>query len=161
MDRLVRCTRKSHCLRFNPERRSYEGEGQLIPKSTAAGHRLDDRLSQILNNVATTVATRILRRFLSPDAAEEAAHSPADDYSFVLEAEILRRCVWTLGNDSLVFAINPSPSLEYQYPAGNEVYICNRGPYALLPGNAANTAYLENSIDDIQSIDGNQCSPRC
>ena len=144
MGRLIWCTCKTHCLRFNPETQSYEGEGQLIPKSTAANHQLDDRLSQTLDNLAENVAARVLGRSLPPDAAEEVAYSPTDDHNFALEAEILRRCTWTLGSNPLVFAVDPSPSLEYLHPAASEMHICNHGPYALLPGNRANTAYLEN-----------------
>lgn len=144
MSRLVWCTCKSYCLEFNPETRSYEGEGQLIPKSTAANHQLDDRLSQTLDDFAANVATQVLRYSPPLDAIEEEAPPPADDYGFVLEAEILQWCMWTSGNYSLVFAVDPSPSLEYQYPAANEIHVCNHGPYALLPRNITNTAYLEN-----------------
>jgi len=144
MSRLVWCTCRSHCLRFNPETQSYEGEGHLIPKSTAANHQLDDRLSQTLDNFAANVATQILGPSPPSDAAEEMTDSSTDDHNFVLETEILQRRTWTLGNQPLAFAIDPSPSLEYQYPAASEMHICNRGPYALLPENVANTAYLEN-----------------
>jgi len=144
MSRTVWCTCKSHCLLFNPETQSYEGEGQLIPKSTAANHQLDDRLSQTLDNFSANVAARILRHSPPPDAAEEVVHSPADDHNFVLEAEILQRCTWTLGDHPLVFAVDPPPSLEYRYPTVDEAHLCNHGLYALLPGNVANTVYLEN-----------------
>lgn len=140
MGRLVRCTCKSYCLDFNPETQSYQGEGHLIPKSTAANHQLDDRLSQTLDHITVTVAARVLSS-PTPDAAEEAAHLSTDDHNLALEMEILRRCTWTLGNHSLVFGVDPSLSLEYQYPAIDETHVCNRGPYALLPGNIANAAY--------------------
>lgn len=144
MSRLAWCTCKSHCLEFNLETQSYEGEGQLIPKSTASSHRVDDRLSQTLDNLTANVAARVLRYSPPPDASEEVVHSSADGHSFVLETEILRRCTWTLGDRSLVFAVDPFPSLEYQYPAADKTHVCNHGPYALLPGDIANVAYLEN-----------------
>jgi hypothetical protein len=144
MSRLVRCTCKSHCLNFNPETQSYEGEGHVIPKSTAANHQLDDRLSQTLDNFTANVASRVLGYSPHPDVVEEAVNPPTDGHAFILEAEILRRCTWTLANHSLVFAVGPSPNVEYQYPAADETHICNYGPYALLPGNTANAAYLEN-----------------
>ena len=144
MGRQVRCTCKSHCLRFNVETQSYEGEGQLIPKSTAANHQDDDRLSETLDNLTQNVAAHVLGHSSPSDAAEEVAHSSTDDHNFVLEAEILQRCAWTLGNHPLVFAADPSPSLAYQHPTSSEVHLCNHGPYALLPGNIANTVYLEN-----------------
>ena len=144
MSRQVRCTCKSYCLEFNPETQAYEGEGHFIPKSTAANHQLDDRLSQSLDNLTANVASQVLSYSPPPDPAEEVVHLSVGDHNFTLEAEILRRCTWSLVNQSLVFAVDPSPSLRYQYPAADEAHICNRGPYALLPGHVANISYLEN-----------------
>jgi hypothetical protein len=144
MSRLVHCTCKSYCLEFNPTTQSYEGEGHLIPKSTAANHQLDDTLSETLDNFTTNVAARVLRYSPPPNDAEEVEHLSKDDHTFVLQAEILRRCTWTLGSHSLVFAVDPSPSVDYQYPALDKTHVSNRGPHALLPENTANTVFLEN-----------------
>ena len=143
MSRLVRCTCKSYCLEFNPETQSFEGEGHLIPKSTAANHRRDDQLPETLDDLAANVASRVLRCPAPPDESLEPPPK-THAHAFALENEILRRCTRSFGNHPLVFAENPSPTVEYQYPAVDETYICNRGPHALLPGNIANTAFLEN-----------------
>lgn len=144
MSRLVLCTCKSYCLEFNSETKSYEGEGHFIPKSTASNHQSDDQLFQTLDTFTANVAARVLRYSPPLYAAEEVTRPSTDDHSFVLEEEIFRRCTWTLGNHPLVFATYPSPGLEYRYPTAEEAHICNHGPYALLPGDAANVAYLEN-----------------
>lgn len=161
MSHLVRCVCRSHCLTFNPETQSYEGEGEFVSKSTAANHRRDDLVSQTPNPLTESVATEA--RNNSPPAAlldqdlpytgfhdqhttpSELHDQPSvDDFYLVLEVETGYRCTWFPMNRSLVFATDPSPTLPYQHPSTSEIHTPNREPYALHPGNTVNAAYLEN-----------------
>ena len=158
MSRLVQCTCRSHCLSFNPETQTYEGEGGLVSKSTAANHRRDDLLSESLDAFTENVATQVLGRspppeflnhrspHLAPRDQSTGFHGqpPPDDFYFTLETETAYRCTWTSTNPSLVFAMNPSPTLQYRYPSTFEMRTPNREPYALDPRNTVNAAYLEN-----------------
>ena len=161
MNRVIRCTCRSHCLTFNPETQSYEGGGKLVPKSTAANHRQDDLLSQTLNAFTQDVAMQVLSDPLSPEYLHHHLHnpgfrdlftpspgfhnqSPTEDFYFVLEAETTNRCTWAPINHSLVFASDPPPTLPYRRPLASEVHIPNREPYALDPQNPVNEAYLVN-----------------
>ena len=154
MSRVVLCTCRSHCLTFNPETQVYEGEGTLIPKSTAANHRQDDLNSQALDSFTENIATQVLNYSYSPppelddeDPPPLGFHGqlpPSDDLYFVLEAEAVHRCAWAPANRSLVFAAVPSPTLQYQYPSTSEMRIPNREPYALNPEDNTNAAYLQN-----------------
>jgi len=161
MSHLVRCACRSHCLTFNPETQSYEGEGELVSKSTAANHRRDDLTSRTLDPFTENAANQVLSY---PPAAEPHDQRPPypgfhdqraappesynqpflDDFYSMLEAEAIYRCTWSPTNRSLVFATDPSPSLAYRYPSTSEIFTPNRGPYALHPGSIANAAYLEN-----------------
>lgn len=161
MSRLARCTCRSHCLTFNPETQSYEGEGELIPKSTAANHRQDDLRTRTLDTFTENVATQVLS--YSPPPEFDDAYPPhpgsndqpplspgfhdqsrSDDLYFVLDVETVYRCTWAPVNHSLVFVVEPSPSLQYRHPLVSEIQTPNREPYALVPGDIANAAYLEN-----------------
>ena len=160
MSRLTRCTCRSHCLSFNPETQTYEGEGELVSKSTATNHRRDDLLSHTLGAFTKNVATQVLGRSPPPESESfnhYSLHSefgdqntgfcdqpPLDDFYFALEAETTYRCTWAPINPSLVFVVNPSPTHQYRYPSTSEMRTPNREPYALDPGNATNAAYLEN-----------------
>lgn len=149
MSRLVRCTCRSHCLTFNPDTQSYEGEGGLVPKSTAANHRQDDLQFQTLDAFTESVATQVLN-YSPPTEFHNRYSPPPDDQSpqdglyFVLEAETAYRCTWAPINRPLVFAVDPPPTLRYQYPSTPQLYTPNREPYALDPVNPANATYLEN-----------------
>ena len=160
MSRLVQCRCRSHCLTFNPETQSYEGEGALVPKSTAANHQQDDVRSRTLDAFTEDVATQVLR--YSPPAVlhcQHALHPESDnrrlppgshdqprlnDLYFTLEAETAYRCTWAPINHSLAFAAPPPPTLQYRHPLTSELHTPNREPYALDPRNIANAAYLEN-----------------
>ena len=148
MPYLVWCTCRSHCLTFNPETQSYEGEGGLVPKSTAANHRQDDLQFRILDTVTESVATQVLNYSPSTEFCSQALGShnqPSPDcLYFVLEAEVAHRCGWAPINHSLAFAADPSPTLQYQYPSIPQLRMPNRGPYALDPTNPTNSTYLEN-----------------
>ena len=151
MDRLVRCRCKSHCLTFNSETQSYEGEGGLVPRSTAANHREDDLCFPTLDSFTEDVATRVLdhpavtepHNQVTP-ASEPHNNPPQDDLYFVLETETAYRCTWAPINHSLVFATDPSPALQYQHPSIAQLHTPNSGPYALDTMNPTNTAYLQN-----------------
>jgi hypothetical protein len=150
MSRLVRCTCRSYCLTFNTETQSYEGEGGFIPKSTAANHRRDDLRLQALDDFTESVATQVLD--YSPPTEFDSRplplgpydHSPSDGLYFALETETAYRHTWAPINHSLVFAVDPSPTLQYQYPSISQLHTPNREPYALDPVDPANAAYLEN-----------------
>jgi hypothetical protein len=159
MSRLVRCTCRSYCLTFDPETQTYEGEGELVPHSTAANHRKDDLLSQTLDTFTENVATQVLSYSPPPELLNQhpprpgfhdqntppgSHNQPPPDIYFALQAETVYRCTWTPVNHSLVFAVGPSPALRYQYPSTSEICTPNREPYALHPRNVANEAYLEN-----------------
>jgi len=160
MSRLVQCTCRSHCLAFNSETQSYEGEGVLIPKTTAANHRQDDLLSQTLDAFTENVATEVLNYSAPPPEVHHSSHprsndqrSPPpglhdqphpDDLFSVLQAETVYRCTWAPINHSLVFSMPPPPTLQYQYPPTSKAHVPNRKPYSLDPGNVANSVYLEN-----------------
>jgi len=151
MSRLVRCTCRSHCLIFNPQTQSYEGEGGLVPKSTASNHLQDDLRFQTLDAFTESVATRVLsyspptgfsNQYTPPPGS--CNQPPPDDLYSVLEVETAYRCTWAPINHSLVFAADPSPTLPYRYPSILQLHTPNREPYALDPANPANAAYLEN-----------------
>lgn len=158
MERLVRCKCRTHCLTFNPQTQTYEGEGEVIPKSTASNHRQDDSLPQTLDTLAQRVVTQVLRRTPPPDPLSQGSPYPRfgdqntgfhneptqDDFLFALEMEIMHRCVWAPINLSLVFVVEPSPLLQYRSPSTSELRTPNREPYALDPETRANAAYLEN-----------------
>lgn len=153
MERLVRCKCRSNCLVFNPQTQTYEGEGELIPKSTASNHRQDDLLPQTLDTLTENVATRVLTHAspsgslsqdsLYPGFGAQNAGSPPDDFFFSLEAEVMYRCAWAPTNLPLVF-VDPSPTTRYQTMSTSELHTPNREVYALDPRNRANAAYLEN-----------------
>jgi hypothetical protein len=156
MERLVRCKCRTHCLTFNPQTNSYEGEGELVPKSTASNHRQDDLLPQTLDTLTQNVATRVLRHAPPPESLSQGSlypgfgvqnagshNPPLDDFLFSLEAEVMYRCAWASTNLPLVF-VDPSPTLRYQTPSTSELHAPNREPYALDPENRANVEYLEN-----------------
>ena len=157
----MRCTCRSNCLTFNPETQSYEGNGGLVSKSTAANHRQDDLTFQALDAFTENVATQVLN--YSPPAElrdqhpsrpgfdDQYAHTSAvhdqnfsDDFVFTVETEIRYRCTWAPVNRSLVFATDPPPTLPYRYPSTSEILTPNRGPYALRPANPLNAPFLEN-----------------
>lgn len=157
----MRCTCRSYCLTFNPETQSFEGEGELVPKSTAANHRREDLQNRNLDTFTEDVAAKVLKfspsdefrnRHTTPpglysqQTPPPGSHnwSPPDDLYFVLETETVYRCTWTPTNRSLVFAMEPSPSLLYRYPSASEIHAPNREPYHLDPENVANVVYLEN-----------------
>ena len=148
MTNPVRCTCRSHCLTFNPETQSYEGEGGLVPKSTAANHRQDDLQFRTLDTFTESVATQVLNYSPSTEFRSQAPGShdqPSPDcLYFVLEAEIAYRCGWAPINHLLVFAMDPSSTLQYRYPSIPQLHAPNRGPYALDPKNPTNSTYLEN-----------------
>jgi hypothetical protein len=161
MSRVVRCTCRSHCLTFNSESQSYEGDGELVSKSTAANHRQDDLLSRTLDTFTEHVATQVLGyspppgsldhrppnpRFRDQGTTPHGFHGqpPLDDFYFALEAEAAYRCTWAPMNHSLVFVSDPPPTLSYRRPSGPEIHTSNREPYALHPHNLSNKAYLEN-----------------
>jgi len=158
MNNLVRCVCRSHCLTFNSETQTYEGEGHLIPKSTAANHRQDDLLPQTLDTFTENVATQVLSRSSPPEVLNHhhphlgirnqdvGFHDqpPPDDFYLAVEAEIAYRCGWTPTNCSLAFAVAPPLTLKYRHPSTSEMRTPNREPYALDPRNTANAAYLEN-----------------
>ena len=56
----------------------------------------------------------------------------------------MHRCVWAPTNFSLVFVVEPSPTLQYRSSSTSELHTPNRELYALDPKNRANAAYLEN-----------------
>lgn len=160
MSRMVRCACRSHCLTFNPETQSYEGEGQLVPKSTAANHRQDDFQSQALDNFTQQVATQVLSYTPPPKFFDDHPPNPGphqqptapfgfhdqshlDDFYFALEAETACRCTWAPINQSLVFGSDPPPTLSYLRPSASEI-TPNREPYHLHPQKSVNRAYLEN-----------------
>jgi len=156
----VRCTCRSHCLTFNPETRSYEGEGQLVPRSTAANHRRDDISFQTLDSFTQDIATQVLGLSPPPEILDHHPTNPifddqdipprfhdqssSDDLYFILEVETSHRCAWAPGNRSLVFILNPPPTLPYEPPTASEILIPNRAPYSLDPQNPTNRPYLEN-----------------
>ena len=151
MANLVRCTCRSHCLAFNPETQSYEGEGGLVPKSTAANHRQDDLQFRILDTFTESVVTQVLN--YPPPAGSHSQDIPSPGFHdqpspdclyFVLEAEVAHRCGWAPVNHSLMFATDPSPTLQYRYPSIPQLRTSNREPYALDPEDSKNFAYLEN-----------------
>jgi hypothetical protein len=159
MSRMVRCTCRSHCLTFSPETQSYEGEGELLPKSTAATHRQDDLLSQTVDAITRDVTTPVLNYSPPPESPDHYLSDPSfhdhptvppgfhhqsslDDLYLILEAEATHLCTWAPTNHSLVFA--SEPTLPYQRPTASEIHPPNRGPYALHPQNPVNTPYLKN-----------------
>lgn len=160
MSRTVRCTCRSYCLTFNPETQSYEGEGELVSKSTAANHRRDDLLSPALDTFTQDVAAQVLSYSPPPEfnnrnlpnlrgshdrsTTPPEFHNPLDDLYFVLETETTYRCAWAPINHSLVFASDPLPMLSYRRPSASEIRMPNREPYALHPQKPINTVYLEN-----------------
>jgi len=160
MNRLVICTCRSYCLTFDPETQSYGGEGKLVTKSTAANHRRDDLQSQALDAFTERVATQVLNYSPPPEFLNHSPHSgshdqntpppgfhdqpPPDDFYFAVETEIVYRCPWAPIDQSLVFAVELSPTLQYRHPSASEIYTPNREPHALDPGMIANAAYLEN-----------------
>ncbi|KAF9786236.1 hypothetical protein BJ322DRAFT_1020315 [Thelephora terrestris] len=136
-------------------------EGGLVSKSTAANHRRDDLRLQTLDTFTKNVATHVLNH--TPPAEPQAQHLPPpvsndqsshpfdfhaqahlDDLYFMLEAETSHRCTWAPINHSLVFALSPSPTLQYRYPSTSEAGMPNRQPYALDLEKRENAAYLEN-----------------
>ena len=68
MERLVRCKCRTHCLTFNPQTQTYEGEGKLIPKSTTSNHRRDDFLPQTLDTLTQCVVAQVLRHTPPPES---------------------------------------------------------------------------------------------
>lgn len=133
----------------------------MIPKSTAANHWRDDLRFQNLDAFTEEVAKQVLN--FSPPAEFQNQHPlppvfhdqqtpppgshrqpSSDDLYFVLEAETGYRCTWAPINHSLVFAMDPPPSLQYRRPSASEIHVPNREPYSLHPSNIANAAYLEN-----------------
>ena len=157
----MQCTCRSHCLAFNPETGSYEGEGRLVPRSTAANHRRDDISSQTLDSFTQDIATQVLGFSPPPEFLDHRPSSPRfdnqdilpsglrdqsspDDLDFVLEEEISHRCTWAPVNHSLVFVLNPPPTLPYEPPTALEILIPNRAPYSLDPQKPINRVYLEN-----------------
>lgn len=165
MSRLVRCTCRSHCLAFSTESQSYEGEGALVSKSTAANHRRDDLRLQTLDTFTENVATCVLNSTLPAEPHDELhgqyPHHPgsnvqesrplrfhvqahSDDLYFMLEEETAHRCTWAPINHSLVFAVSPSPTLQYRRPQTSDAFTLNRELYPLDPEERSNTAYLEN-----------------
>lgn len=150
MTNLVRCTCRSHCLTFNPATQSYEGEGGLVSKSTAANHRQDDFQFRTLDTFTESVATQVLNYsppagFHNQDTPPPGSHDQLslDSLYFVLEMEVASRCGWAPINHSLVFA-TASPTLQYQHPSIPQLPTPNREPYALDPMNPMNSPYLEN-----------------
>lgn len=161
MSRMVRCTCRSHCRVFNPETQSFEGEGEMVIKSTAANHRQDDLLSQTLATFSQDIATRVLSyspppEFLDHHRTNRGVHdqpaappgfhgqSSLDDYYFVVEAEIAYRCTWAPINFPLVFSTAPPHTLPYRRPSAPDTLTPNREPYALDPQDPTNKPYLEN-----------------
>ena len=158
MSRVVRCTCRSHCLTFNPETQSYEGDGVLVTKSTAANHRQDDLLPQNLDTFTEDVATQVLGYSPLPEPIDHHSLNPGqntaplrfhdqplpDDFYFAVEVEVASRSDWAPMNHSLVFASDPSPTLSYQRLSAPEVRTLNREPYGLHPQISGNKAYLEN-----------------
>ena len=141
---LVRCTCKSHCRPFNPDTLSFEGDGELVTKSTAYNHRLDDQTAPSLDSFAGNVAARILKSSPPTELLEPDTIADLPNEEVVLETELMYRCSWTPTDQPLVFVSVPTPDCQYQHPSPNELHLCNRGSYALAPGNRANEAYLEN-----------------
>ena len=70
--------------------------------------------------------------------------SRSDNLYFILDVETIYRCMWAPVNHSLVFVVEPSPSLQYRHPLVSKIQTPNREPYALVPGDITNAAYLEN-----------------
>lgn len=144
MKKLVRCVCKSHCRPFNPDSLSFEGDGALIPKSTAYNHRLDDQMAENLDNFAGNVAARILGPPTPTEPPDPGPVEGVSDEEAVLEMELTYRSSWTPTDQALVFLFTPSPDCKYRFPPPNEFHLCNRGTYALKPGHRANEVYLEN-----------------
>lgn len=144
MGRLVRCTCKTYCLKFDHETQSYQGDGCLVPSSTAQRHQFDDRVAKQIDETTRTVASQVLGLDPPIDIVEEVPHVVSQRETFHLETELANRCSWTPIDQPLVFAITPDPSFEYQYPPPSEGHLPNRGAHALHPGDLANRQFLEN-----------------
>lgn len=146
------CTCKSHCTTFNHETGTYFG-GQLINRTAAFRHRLDDSRSTTLDDITRHVASSILNEApeLGPIVHGDGGSLPSPLRAAALpmelttlEGEIRDRISWTATARPLVFAIDPVPDIDFVNPLASSDYIPNDGPHTLHPSNHNNIAFIEN-----------------
>ena len=148
----VLCTCKTYCTTYNQNTRDYDG-GQVISRSTAYRHRMDDNRSATLDSFSRHVASSILNETpglgLVHPSNEASNISPLQTTALpgeltTLEGEIRDRISWTPTSTPLVFAINPVPDTDFENPLTFTQYIPNSGPHLLNPSNPRNISFLEN-----------------
>jgi hypothetical protein len=148
----VFCTCKSHCTTYNHDTKAYDG-GQVINKSTAYRHRMDDNRSVTLDRFARHVASSILNEtpglgIIRPSNGVP-IFSPLDATALpgevmTLEGEIRDRISWMATSTHLVFAIDPVPDLDFENPLNSSQFIPNNGTHLLNPSNPINIPFIEN-----------------
>lgn len=148
----VFCTCKTHCTTYNYDTGEYDG-GQMVSRSTAYRHRMDDSRSVTLDCFSRHVASSILNE--TPGLGLTHPNNGASNLSplettalpgevMTLEREIRDRISWMPTNKPLVFAIDPVPDIHFENPLTLTEYIPNSGPHLLSPSHPWNISFLEN-----------------
>lgn len=152
MPSFVLCTCRSHCRKYDAEKKTYS-EGQLVNRATRYQHRQDDNLLDDMDHFTTMVASTIIdedsRLGLSHGPSDVLANSPLSRESLpqellTIKAEVHCRTSWAPTNWALVFARNPIPGKEFENPLLLPGYAPNNGPHALGESNQRNLAFIEN-----------------
>ena len=144
----VICQCKIHCVRYNPETNTYT-PGELVTRTTAVNHRLDENRSTAHRTFSANIATSILEDGPLGSPQESFHESPLagdflDQEFLTLEYEIGDRSAWAPSNRQLVFALDIIPHQHFQPPTLNSRYLPNSGPHALHPSYPTNLAFFEN-----------------
>jgi hypothetical protein len=148
----VLCTCKSYCTTYDRETRTHIG-GQLINRSTAHRHRLDDNRSPALDGFANHVASSVLddtsglRPLRNCGVAASVSvlqRTVLPGELITIEGEVRDRISWTPTRKPLRFAVDPVPDLDFESPLASIDYIPNSGQHTLLPSDPRNIAFIEN-----------------
>lgn len=148
---LVLCTCRSHCSKYDPEKKAYTGS-QLVNRATQFEHRKDDNRSKGLDGFATNVASTILDESshlgLSRGIDDLSTLSPLSteirsQELLTIEGEIRGRITWTPADWTLVFVTNALDQ-DFQDPLAIPDYSPNKGPHTLDPSHQRNLAFIEN-----------------
>lgn len=148
----VLCTCRTHCSRYDAEKKEYT-RGQLVNRATRFEHRRDDNRSIGLDEFGTNVAAAVLDEGsdlgLSRGLNDSWALSPLSmevlpQELLTFEREVRSRATWTPTSWALVFAADQVPDQDFEDPLSVPNYSPNNGPHALNTSHQRNLAFIEN-----------------
>ena len=119
--RQVRCRCRAHCTIFNPITRRYEGDGELVSRSTRDNHSRDDRMAERMQAAERAEADLGGQSFAGMDWID----------AIYGEIEILRSFNTTNMNRHLIFHNRPIDSGPFIWPSDEEITVPNYGVHSL------------------------------